>query len=156
MAVSLGTTINRRLCTHAGVSSKFLKDLGYWTYDGYADESHVVDFLNDLFKYKPNEFGFNSYDNRHYGLAYSDPYGDNEGQSPIWIRPKSLQRSNKNSDLKKMYVQIVGHTQQDHIDIEGKTTGGKYYYIDTLPTGEYLVEIDGEFSVDYCTIVKYI
>ena len=49
--------------------------------------------------------------------------------------------------IKKMYVQIVGHTQQNSIDIKGKTTGGKYYYIDTLPYGEYLVEIDGEFKI---------
>lgn len=153
MSVSLGTTINRRLCTHAGVSYKFLKDVGYWTHD-YKDESNISDFLNDLFKHKPNEFTFNSYADRYMGFV--DGYGDDEGQSPIWIRPRSLQRSNKNTDLKKMYVQIVGHTQQNHIDIKGKTTGGKYYYIDTLPSGEYLVEVDGEFSVDYCTIVKYI
>ena len=153
MSVSLGTTINRRLCTHAGVSSKFLKDVGYWTHD-YGDDSSVSDFLNDLFKHKPNEFTFNSYADRYMGFV--DGYGDNEEQSPIWIRPRSLQRVNKKEDIKKMYVQIVGHTQQNHIDIEGKTTGGKYYYIDTLPSGEYLVEVDGEFSVDYCTIVKYI
>jgi predicted MPP superfamily phosphohydrolase len=153
MSVSLGTTINRRLCTHAGVSSKFLKDVGYWTHD-YGDESRVSDFLNDLFKHKPNEFTFNSYADRY--MVYVNGYGDNEEQSPIWIRPRSLQRVNKKEDIKKMYVQIVGHTQQNHIDIEGKTTGGKYYYIDTLPSGEYLVDIDGEFSVDYCTIVKYI
>ena len=55
-----------------------------------------------------------------------------------------------------MYTQIVGHTVQDHIDIKGKTTGGKYYYIDTLPSGEYLIEIDGIFSTGYCTIEKYI
>jgi len=153
MSVSLGTTINRRLCTHAGVSSKFLKDVGYWTHD-YGDESRVSDFLNDLFKHKPNEFTFNSYADRYMGFV--DGYGDNEEQSPIWIRPRSLQRVNKKEDIKKMYVQIVGHTQQNHIDIEGKTTGGKYYYIDTLTSGEYLVDIDGEFSVDYYTIVKYI
>jgi len=153
MSVSLGTTINRRLCTHAGVSSKFLKDVGYWTYD-YKDESNISDFLNDLFKHKPNEFTFNSYADRYMGFV--NGYGDNEEQSPIWIRPRSLQRVNKNEDIKKNYIQIVGHTQQNQIDIKGKTTGGKYYYIDTLPSGEYLVEVDGEFSVDYCTIVKYI
>lgn len=144
MAVSLGTTINRRLCSHAGVSTKFLKDVGYWTYD-YEDESHVAEFLNDLFKYKPNEFTFTAYSDRVMGFV--DGYGDNEDQSPIWIRPKSLQRANKNEDIKKMYVQIVGHTPQNSIDIKGKTTGGKYYYIDTLGVGEYLIEIDGEFKL---------
>ena len=144
MSVSLGTTINRRLCTHAGVSSKFLKDVGYWTYD-YKDESNISDFLNDLFKHKPNEFTFNSYADRYMGFV--NGYGDNEEQSPIWIRPRSLQRVNKNEDIKKNYIQIVGHTQQNQIDIKGKTTGGKYYYIDTLPSGEYLVEVDGEFEI---------
>lgn len=142
----MAVTIGNVLCTHAGVSNQFLKDVGYWTYD-YKDESHVVEFLNDLFKYKPNEFGFGAYDNRHYGLAYSDPYGNNEGQSPIWIRPGALQRANQRTDLKKMYTQVVGHTQQPSIDIKGKTTGGKYYYIDTLPVGEYLIEIDGKFEI---------
>jgi hypothetical protein len=150
----MAVLVGNRLCTHAGVSSKFLKDVGYWTFDKHTDDSHIVDFLNDLFYHKPNEFTFNACADRVMGFI--DGYGDNEFQSPIWIRPKSLQRANKNEDIKKMYVQIVGHTQQDHIDIKGKTTGGKYYYIDTLPTGEYLVEIDGEFTVDYCTIVKYI
>ena len=146
MAVALGSLINRRLCTHAGVSSKFLKDAGFWTSTGLT-EADVADWINDLFKYKPNEFSFEGYESRYYGLASPDPYGDDEGQSPIWIRPRSLQRSNRNTDLKKMYVQIVGHTQQGSIDIQGKTTGGKYYYIDTLGKGEYLIDIDGEFSV---------
>ncbi len=154
MAVSFDTKTSKRLCTHAGVSSQFIKDVGYWTYNSHTDESYVAEFLNDLFKYKPNEFTFVSYADRYMGNV--DGSGENEGQSPIWIRPRSLQKSNKNSDMKKMYVQIVGHTEQSNIDIKGKTTGGKYYYIDTLPSGEYLVEIDGEFSVDYCTIVKYI
>jgi hypothetical protein len=142
----MSVTIGNVLCTHAGVSNQFLKETGYWTYD-YKDESHVTEFLNDLFKYKPNEFSFTAYNDRHYGLAYSDPYGNNEGQSPIWIRPSSLQRSNQKTDLKKMYIQVVGHTGQPSIDIKGKTTGGKYYYIDTLPKGEYLIEIDGKFEV---------
>jgi hypothetical protein len=43
-----------------------------------------------------------------------------------------------------MFIQIVGHTLQSSIE----TTGGKYYYIDTLPNNEYLVEIDGELIVD--------
>ena len=72
------------------------------------------------------------------------------------IRPRSLQRSNKNTDLKKNYIQIVGHTKQDNIDIKGKTTGGRYYYIDTLPSGEYLIDEDGEFRIGYCEIVKYV
>ena len=147
--------IGNRLCTHAGISETFIKDTGYWSHD-YEDYNGIEEFINDLFHFRPNEFTFEGYDNRNYGLMSPNGYGDDEGQSPIWIRPRSLQSSNKKSELKKQYIQIVGHTQQDYIDIKGKTTGGKYYYIDTLPSGEYLIDIDGEFSVGYCTIVKYI
>ena len=148
--------IDDRLCTHAGVSETFLKDAGYWTYSDNLDFSGVEEFINDLYQYKPNQFTFEGYYDRHYGLASPNGYGDDEGQSPIWIRPKSLQSSNKNSELKKQYIQIVGHTQQDTIDIKGKSTGGKYYYIDTLPSGEYLIDEDGEFRTGHCTIVKYV
>lgn len=143
MAVMLGN----RLCTHAGVCSQFLKETGYWTYDSHTDESHVAEFINELFHHKPNEFSFNAFMNRNVYGWWLNPYGDNEGQSPIWIRSKSLQSSNRNTDLHKNYVQIVGHTQQTGIDIKGKTTGGRYYYIDTITVGQYLVDVDGEFSV---------
>ena len=142
----MAVKIDNNLCTHAGVSSVFLKDTGYWTYDNHTDESHVSEFLNDMFRYKPNEFLFHAAYDRG-GINYIDGYGDNEEQSPIWIRPKSLKRSNAKSDLKKMYIQIVGHTEQSSIDITGKSTGGRYYFIDTLPSGEYLVEENNEFKV---------
>jgi hypothetical protein len=146
--------IGDRLCSHAGISETFIKDTGYWSHN-YEDYDGVEEFINDLYRYKPNQFTFDSwYDRNNTGLS-ADGYGDNEGQSPIWIRPRSLQRSNKKTDLKKNYIQIVGHTQQDHIDIKGKTTGGRYYYIDTLPSGEYLIDVDGEFEIGYVTIVKY-
>lgn len=133
---------NLYLCSHAGISEDFLKDTGYWG----SDYDNVVDFINDLFIFKPNEFAFDSFDVRNYGLTRPNPYGDDEGQSPIWIRPKSLQSSNKKSELKKDYIQIVGHTQQTEIDIKGKSTGGRYFYIDTLPVNEYLITIDKEIK----------
>ena len=150
----MSVLIGNRLCTHAGVGNDFLKSVGFWKMDN-ADESMISDYLNELFLYKPNEFTFDgSYDRNMNGVIPSY-YGDDDWQSPVWIRPKSLQRVNKNTDLKKNYIQIVGHTQQDNIDIKGKTTGGKYYYIDTLPSGEYLIDVDGEFEIGYATIVKY-
>ena len=133
---------NLYLCSHAGISEDFLKNTGYWG----SDYDNVVDFINDLFRFKPNEFHFDSFDVRHHGLTRPNPYGDNEGQSPIWIRPKSLQSSNKKSELKKDYIQIVGHTQQTEIDIKGKSTGGRYFYIDTLPVNEYLITVDKEIK----------
>ena len=150
MAVILGN----RLCTHAGVSSKYMSDFGYWTYDKHMDESHVADWLNDMFKYQPNNFLFNAgYYKNNTGFT-PNGYGDNEWQCPIWIRPRSLQRVNKNSDLKKNYIQIVGHTPQPQIDIKGKATGGKYYYIDTLDEGQYLIDEGGEFKVGYIDYEK--
>jgi len=133
---------NLYLCSHAGISEDFLKDTGYWS----SDYDNVVDFINDLFKFKPNEFHFDLFDVRHHGLTRPNPHGDNEGQSPIWIRPKSLQSSNKKSELKTDYIQIVGHTQQTEIDIKGKTTGDRYFYIDTLPVNEYLITVDKEIK----------
>jgi hypothetical protein len=48
--------------------------------------------------------------------------------------------------LKNFIIQVVGHTPQDQIDIEGKSTGGRYYFIDTLEYGQnqYLVVKDGD------------
>jgi hypothetical protein len=143
----IAVNIGDNLCTHAGISSTFLKDTGYWKIDKHTDESHVIEFLNELFHHKPNEFDFSACEGRHYGLLSPDPYGDDEYQSPIWIRPRSLQRSNKGTDLHKKYIQIVGHTAQNSIDIEGKSTGGKYYYIDTLSKGEYLIEVNNNFKI---------
>jgi len=133
--------IGDKLCTHAGVSDKFLNDTGYYSYSDIT----IEDYLNDLFKFKPNEFIFNAPYNR--GYKHIDSYGEDEFQSPIWIRPKYLQRANKKSDIKKAVIQIVGHTNQPNLDLSGKTTGGRYVYIDTLPIGQYLIEENGELTV---------
>lgn len=125
------------LCTHAGVSEVFMDEVfgkGDWKIDNIAND------LNDLWKYKPLSFCF---DSRSY-----DSTGDSVTQSPIWIRPRSLQKASQ--EIKKHgIIQIVGHTSQHQIDIKGKSTGGKYYYIDTLVSrGEYLILEDDKFSVD--------
>jgi hypothetical protein len=75
-------------------------------------------------------------------------YGDESFQGPIWIRPKSLMAANRDT-LRKQIRQVVGHTPQDQIDIEGKATGGRYYFIDTLEYGQnqYLVVKDGVVSL---------
>jgi predicted phosphodiesterase len=115
--------MNGFIFTHAGISSDWLQ------IHGYDNESNLVDWINDMWKYKPNVFGF----------AGRDPYGDSTISSPIWIRPKSLQRANRDT-LRDQFIQVVGHTQQNKIDREGKSTGGRYYYIDTLGTsGEYMI-----------------
>ena len=115
--------MNGFIFTHAGVSSDWLK------IHGYDNESNLIDWINDMWKYKPNVFGF----------AGRDPYGDSTISSPIWIRPHSLQKANRDT-LRDQFIQVVGHTTQGKIDTEGKSTGGRYYYIDTLGTsGQYMI-----------------
>ena len=97
------------------------------------DINNIDEKLNDLFKYKPFAFSF-------YGF---NPYGDDTFQTPIWIRPRSLMKSNKDKIIHQNLVQIVGHTMVTKIDIEGKATGGKYFFIDSLDNKEYLVINDG-------------
>lgn len=130
-------SIDNILISHAGISSVWLnKCLKATNTESYGSAKSIESLVNLVWEYKPTLFKFE-------GL---DPYGDSEISSPIWIRPKSLQRSNYDN-LRKEIIQVVGHTQQRFIDIEGKTTGGRYYYIDTLNTsGEYLGIIDNEIK----------
>lgn len=114
------------LFTHAGVSEEFLKEQGH-------QGEPIEEFLNDLWIHRPQAFQFNG----------TDPYGDNTYQTPIWIRPKSLMRASQ--ELKKKYIQIVGHTAVKSIDIKGKATGGRYYFIDTQDRiDDFLVLEDGK------------
>jgi hypothetical protein len=117
------------LFSHAGVSTVFM-DMIFgkdgWNIDKVADE------LNELFKYKPHAFEFTGW----------DPYGNDDKQTPIWIRPTALMRANKKTALKSKYIQIFGHTENGGISLNHveKAAGGKYYNIDCLGTsGEYLV-----------------
>ena len=121
---------DKYLFTHAGISQVFMDNVfgkGGWSVDNVAEE------LNELFKYKPHAFEFTGW----------DPYGNDEQQTPIWIRPGALMRANKKSELKKKYIQIFGHTQIEagiNFNSINKTAGGKYINIDCLETtGEYLI-----------------
>jgi predicted phosphodiesterase len=127
------------LVTHAGVSSIWLDDtIAMW------DVENIAMYLNDLFKFQPQKVAYRSYKqvgDQVYG-AYG--YGDETFQGPLWIRPKSLMTANYDT-LRTQIRQVVGHTGQKQIDIEGKATGGRYYFIDTMPR-EYLVVKDGVVS----------
>lgn len=125
--LKMACSLQNFLFTHAGVSHIFLSK----HYPNY-DIEKVASSLNELFHHKPNVFGFNSQ-----GI---DPYGDDVFQSPIWIRPSSLMKSNKNTPLKENYIQVFGHTQQSKVDRAGNHTAGKYYCLDTLDSsGEYMI-----------------
>jgi hypothetical protein len=104
----------------------------------------MVDQVNELFKYKPLTFNFGVAVNIK-KMSYLDPYGDNEEQSPIWIRPRSLMRANYDT-LRTKVIQVVGHTAAKTLDLVGseKSAGGRYYMIDCLGTsGEYMIIENG-------------
>jgi hypothetical protein len=128
------------LFTHAGVSPVFMDEV--FGENDWSIENIVVD-LNEMFRYKPRAFDFNGFEST----------GDNTTQTPIWIRPRSLMSANKKhpKGLKNNYIQVVGHTQMQKLDLEGsdKFTGGRYYFIDTMNTsGQYLVWQDNKLTIN--------
>jgi hypothetical protein len=124
------------LCSHAGISPIWLdQTFGLWS------KSTMVDDVNELYNYQPRKFNFS-----HKGF---DPYGDSVEQGPLWIRPRSLMKSNKGDDgFKKNFIQVFGHTQLDNIHnsfiSSEKSMGGKYYNIDVLESGGYVVYENNE------------
>lgn len=128
------------LVTHAGVSSVWCDDiLDEWKLETLADQ------LNELFKYQPTKVGYRSYKQVGDTVYGSGGFGGEIFQGPIWIRPKALMNANYDT-LRTQIRQVVGHTTRNQIDIEGKATGGRYYFIDTMPR-EYLIVIDGVVSL---------
>ena len=129
--------------THAGLSSEWLDDsIEGWNADNLAM------YVNDLFYYQPNKIVYRSYKQVGDQVYGAQGYGNEAFQGPIWIRPTALMNANKKT-LRKKIIQVVGHTPQDNIDIEGKSTGGRYYFIDTLEynQGQYLIVKDGVVSL---------
>lgn len=126
------------LFTHAGVSLTWLElaaENSPIDLPEYAAKN-ISDFVNLIFEYKPNLFNF---------ISGGDPYGNNTYQGPLWIRPHALKKGAV--DYKKNLIQIVGHTAQRKIDIKGGSTGGRYYFIDTINTNkEYLYIKNKDFQ----------
>jgi UDP-2,3-diacylglucosamine pyrophosphatase LpxH len=131
------------LVTHAGVSSEWLDDtITMW------DVPNLAMYLNDLFTYQPTKVAYRSfkyYDYENNQAQLAGGFGAETFQGPIWIRPKALMEANRDT-LRTKIRQVVGHTTRNQIDIEGKATGGRYYFIDTMPR-EYLIVIDGVVSL---------
>lgn len=120
------------LVTHAGVGFPWLNKF----FDSW-DITKLDELINERFKYQPHTFDYSDKD-----YSY---YGNDINQTPIWIRPEALMKANYDTVLKQNLIQIVGHTPQNQIDIQGKATGGKYYFIDTMPR-EYLILEDEVFK----------
>jgi predicted MPP superfamily phosphohydrolase len=129
--------------THAGLSSEWLDD----SIEGWNTDN-VVEKVNELFQYQPNKIAYRSYKQVGDQVYGAQGYGNETFQGPLWIRPTALMNANKKM-LRKKIIQVVGHTPQDNIDIKGKATGGRYYFIDTLEynQGQYLIVKDGVVSL---------
>ena len=124
------------LFTHAGIGHDWLVTQN--KYEPGVDPGTIADYVNAIWKYQPNQFTF-------YGF---DSYGDSFTQTPIWIRPRALMAGNKDTFLKEEYIQVVGHTAVKRIDINGNSTGNRYYLIDTFDTsGQFLIYENGEFRL---------
>jgi UDP-2,3-diacylglucosamine pyrophosphatase LpxH len=131
------------LVTHAGVSSEWLDDtIAMW------DVPNLAMYLNDLFTYQPTKVAYRSfkyYDYENNQAQLAGGFGAETFQGPIWIRPQALMKANYDT-LRTQIIQVVGHTTRKQIDIEGKATGGRYYFVDTMPR-EYLIVTDGIVSL---------
>lgn len=125
------------LFTHAGASKTWIERISTLLEMEQPEytANKISLFINKVWKNSTYFFNY---------LCGGDPTGDNPNQSPIWIRPRSLMRDNQ--EIKNNLIQVVGHTGQSSIDIKGKSTGGRYYFIDTINTsGEYLIIENNEF-----------
>lgn len=129
------------LFTHAGIGESWLdwvtrvEELG-----SPKTAKEISDTINDIWKHKPVYFVFNG----------RDGYGDDMGQTPVWIRPRSLRRDSAN--IKKAgIIQIVGHTGQPFLDIEqGKKDG--VFLVDTLGMGDYLIiDVHDDGKLEFST-----
>lgn len=102
------------LFSHAGITRTWAT-----LFDLHPDEINFVEQVNDLLVYQGRKFRF----------LGGDYYGEDITQSPIWVRPKSL-----NEDKIPGFVHVVGHTYQETLKI-----GEGIIFIDTLPNGQYLI-----------------
>lgn len=104
---------NNYLFSHAGVSKTWLKN----------NSIKSINEINDYLIFKPSVFNFQPGANR-------SNIGNDITQSPIWIRPESI----KNNCIDD-YIQIVGHTMFNDIEINKKL-----YFIDSFNiSNKYLV-----------------
>jgi predicted MPP superfamily phosphohydrolase len=114
------------LFSHAGVTKTWLNNVGY----DYEEKIDI--FINDLFKYKPQNFKFTIGNNL-------SGYGDDICQSPLWVRPNSLIK-----DCVDGYNQVVGHTE----DYQITSIDNNLFFIDSFTISDTFIEIvDGNVNV---------
>lgn len=119
---------DRNLFTHAGVTKKWLKRAGL---EDSTNLTLAAD-INSLFKEDVHHFRF---------AVGADDHGDDPRNSPIWVRPPSLQE-NQVEGLN----QIVGHTMIPQIYITPKFD--HVSFIDVLDkVNEYLEITNGGVKI---------
>jgi hypothetical protein len=124
------------LVSHAGVSPVWLKNK--ITRDENVSISKQI---NDLFLINRDVFSFYQEEIK-YGNRSS--YGENEEQSPIWIREASLNWSLLRDLEIRNYKQIIGHTMVDKINIDEYPC---FIKIDSIHNNEYLIVNDDNIEV---------
>ena len=124
------------LVSHAGVSPVWMNENfgDSWSFDDMTDK------INELFRYRPRSFRFSGF----------DPYGNDPSQSPVWIRPSSLLKSNtrNKSLIKDHFIQVFGHTSmsQEQISNRDKWLGPRFFGVDTLEIRYYLIHQNQNFE----------
>lgn len=127
------------LFSHAGVGETWLKEsyLNFPEDYSFSSAKDIADKVNEVWFFKPLLFKFNGW----------EPTGDNIGQTPVWIRPRSLMRDSGKM-IENGIIQVVGHTSVTKILLPIEDARAKFIMIDTLGTsGEYLIIEDGIFKI---------
>ncbi len=107
------------LFTHAGVTKSWSESVGISGVEAKRIDMLINELPLESFKFYRGD---------------SSGYGENILQSPIWVRPQSLQK-----DLVQGYKQVVGHTTEKSLEVEANPI-----LIDTLGAAQYLVIEDGK------------
>lgn len=86
----------------------------------------------------PEEINTDKFSMEH--LRWNDfegfsPYGDTISNSPIWVRPNSLQK-----DALKGYIQVVGHTHVKEITVIKSNNNDSLIICDCLPNQYIIIE----------------
>jgi predicted MPP superfamily phosphohydrolase len=117
---------------HAGITKTWLED---------SQLTLNEKGINNYLKTNPERFGFIT-------KSYSNPYGDDVFQSPLWVRPDSLLQ-----DLPSKSKQVVGHTQINHPEF--KTYDG-VSFCDSLEWRKYYVFEKNQDTSDWNYSMKQI
>ena len=111
--------------THAGLSNTWLRNHRLMLYEKEINDALIVN---------PKWFDFSNH-------RFADPYGDDVFQSPVWIRPDSLEKDNPYG-----ITQFVGHTQNMNYWFSGLKNVN---YCDSLEWNMYYVYEHNPITMNY-------